>query len=82
MGARHIDWLQLSPGRHVCQFETKQPPLTQLQKISRRWATLTFLLDFENEGLGQSQSGRCRTLRDWLLTVDLIAGANQRPKHQ
>jgi hypothetical protein len=63
LGARHIDWLQLSPGRHVCQFETEQPPVAQLQKISRRWARLTFLLDYEDEenrikGLAKAKAGR------------------------
>jgi hypothetical protein len=62
LGADHIDWLQLSPGRHVCQFETKEPPVTQLQKLSRRWPTLTFLLDYENErnrikGLAKAKAG-------------------------
>jgi len=62
LGAAHIEWLQLSPGRHVCQFETKEPPVTQLQKLSRRWARLTFLLDYENErdrikGLAKAKAG-------------------------
>jgi hypothetical protein len=50
LGARHIDWLQLSPGRHVCQFETNQAPVTPLQSISRQWAQLILLLVYENEG--------------------------------
>ena len=49
LGARHIEWLQLSPGRHVCQFETELPPVERLRKVSRRWARLTLLLDYEDE---------------------------------
>jgi hypothetical protein len=49
MDAHHIDWLQLSPGRHVCEFETNLAPVTQLQMLSHRWARLTLLLDYEDE---------------------------------
>ena len=62
LGVCHIDWLELSPGRHVCQFETDKPPVTQSQKISRRWARLTLLLDYEDErnrikGLAKARAG-------------------------
>jgi hypothetical protein len=62
MAARYIDWLQLSPGRHVCQFVTDKAPVTQLQKISRRWTRLILLLDFEDEenrikGLAKAKAG-------------------------
>jgi hypothetical protein len=50
LGACHIEWLELSPGRHVCQFETELQPVGQLRKVSRRWAHLTLLLDYEDEG--------------------------------
>jgi hypothetical protein len=49
LGARYGDWLQNSPGRYVCQFETEVRPLEQLTKLSRQWPTLTFLLDYEVE---------------------------------
>ena len=62
LGVCHLDWLELSPGRHVCQFETDRAPVTQMQRISRRWPSLTFLLDYEDEthrikGLAKAKSG-------------------------
>lgn len=50
LGARHIEWLELAAERHVCQFETELPPVEQLRKVSCRWARLTLLLDYEDEG--------------------------------
>lgn len=47
MTARHITWLELFPKRHVCEFSTTTPALIQLQKLSLRWLTLVFLLDYE-----------------------------------
>ena len=63
LGARHIDWLQLSPGRHVCQFETERPPVEPLRRVSRHWARLTLLLDYGEEtsrtkGLAKAKAGR------------------------
>ena len=63
LGARHIDWLQLSPGRHVCQFDMALPPVTQLEEVSRRWTKLTLLLDYEEEhqrlkGLAKARGGQ------------------------
>lgn len=63
LGARHIEWLQLSPTRHVCEFSTQLPPVTQLEEVSRRWPTLTLLLDYEDEkarikGLAKAKGGR------------------------
>ena len=50
LGACHIDWLELSAERHVCQFETELPPVRGLPKVSRRWARITWLLDYADEG--------------------------------
>ncbi|MGZ4961679.1 MAG: hypothetical protein ACXWC8_03900 [Limisphaerales bacterium] len=62
IGARYSDWLQNSPGRYVCHFETEARPFQQLTKLSRLWPTLTFLLDYELErkrtkGLAKAKSG-------------------------
>jgi len=63
LGARHIEWLELSGQRHVCQFETELLPVERLQKFSRHWAKLTLLLDYENEenrikGLAKAKAGQ------------------------
>ena len=63
LGARHIDWLQLCPGRHVCQFETECPPVGPLRRVSRTWSRLTLLLDYEEEtgrtkGLAKAKDGQ------------------------
>jgi hypothetical protein len=47
--ALHVEWLRLSPTRHVCEFSTRLPPVTQLDEVSRPWRTLTLLLDYEDE---------------------------------
>jgi len=62
MGACHIEWLEFSPERHVCQFETELPPVERLRRVSRRWSRLTLLLDFEDEtnrikGLAKAKAG-------------------------
>ena len=62
LGARYGDWLQNSPGRYVCQFDTEALLLEQLKKLSRQWPTLTFLLDYELErkrtkGLAKAKAG-------------------------
>src|SRR5688572_15858138 len=46
---RHIELLEHSTGRHAWQFETDQPPLKFLRALSRRWRSLTFLLDYDWE---------------------------------
>lgn len=51
------------PCRHVSIFETDEPPLEPLRKLSRRWPALVFLLDYEIEfertkGLLRAQAGR------------------------
>ena len=61
--ARYSDPLQLSPCRFVCQFETSTPPLPALQRMSRSYPTLVFLLEYENEmtrikGLAKVKAGK------------------------
>jgi hypothetical protein len=63
IGGRHIEWLELSAQRHVCQFETELPPVERLQKVSRHWTGLTLLLDYDNEvsrikGLAKAKAGQ------------------------
>lgn len=60
--ARHVEWMELSPTRHVCEFSTNLPPVTQLEKVSRSWLKLTLLLDYEDErsrvkGLAKAKGG-------------------------
>lgn len=62
MGARHVEWMELSPTRHVCEFSTNLPPVTQLEKVSHCWLRLTLLLDYEDEthrikGLAKAKAG-------------------------
>lgn len=45
--ARHIEWLELSPKHHCCEFTSSGRPLNRLQKLSLRWPTLIFLLEYE-----------------------------------
>jgi hypothetical protein len=45
--ARHIEWLEFTPGHHVCEFTTTGRPLEKLQKLSRCWPTLVFVLGYE-----------------------------------
>ena len=45
--ARHIEWLELIPGHYVCEFNTTGRPLPNLEKLSLRWSTLIFVLDYE-----------------------------------
>jgi hypothetical protein len=63
LGGRHIEWLELTAKRHVCQFETEWPPVERLRKVSRRWSRPTLLLDYEHEknrikGLAKAKAGR------------------------
>ena len=58
--ARYSDPLQLSPCRFVCQFETESNPLTALQRLSRSYPGLVFLLDYETtrcKGLAKAKAG-------------------------
>jgi hypothetical protein len=62
LSAAHVEWLELAVHRDVCQFETDQLPVESLRRLSRRWPTLTFLLDYENElnrikGLAKAKAG-------------------------
>jgi hypothetical protein len=45
--ARHIEWLELSPGHHRCEFTTTGRPLEKLEKLSRRRPTLVLVLHYE-----------------------------------
>ena len=47
LGARHVEWLLLSPRRRRCEFETAGRILAELQELSRLWPRLIFLLDYE-----------------------------------
>ena len=61
LSARHIEWLEFSPTRHVWQFETKQPPLESLKGLSIHWPKLTFLLEYDcqhRKGLTKARNGR------------------------
>ena len=49
LGARYVEWLVLSPGRHHCQFITRKHPAEPWREVSRRYPSLTFLLDYEIE---------------------------------
>jgi len=65
LGARHIELLENSADRHSWQFETDEPPLKFLKTLSRRWRSLTFLLDYDWEdksikGLAKAKAGRLR----------------------
>jgi len=65
-GARHIELLEHSADRYAWQFETDDPPLKFLKAaLSRRWRSLTFLLDYDWEekrikGLAKAKAGRLR----------------------
>ena len=65
LGARHIELLENSADRHSWQFETDEPPLKFLKTLSRRWRSLTFLLDYDWEdkrikGLAKAKSERLK----------------------
>ncbi len=68
--ARHVEWMENSPSRFVCLFETGEPPLEHLRKQSEWWRSLMFLLDYEVEserkkGLAKANAGR---LEHWETT--------------
>lgn len=63
LGVKHCELLENSPGRFSCQFETENPPLESLKRLSRRWPRMILLLDYEVEktrirGLAKVQAGR------------------------
>jgi len=63
LGVCHVEWLELSAERHACQFDTERPPVAQLRKVSRLWARLTLLLDYEEEwhrikGVAKAKAGQ------------------------
>ena len=62
-GARHLELLQIAPGRQAWQFETPHPPLAFLRAVSRQWPRLNFLLVYDREdqrrqGLVKARNGR------------------------
>jgi hypothetical protein len=62
LGARHVEWLELSAKRRRCEFKTRGRVLLELQKLSRVWPRVVFLLDYEGEperikGLIKAQAG-------------------------
>jgi hypothetical protein len=63
LSARYCEWLENFPRRVVCFFETDEPPMESLRKISRRRPELVLILDYEVEsqrikGLAKAQAGR------------------------
>ena len=67
-GARHLELMQIAPGRLAWQFETLKPPLPFLRSVSRQWPRLTFLLTYDREdlrlkGLVKARNGRLRSSR-------------------
>ncbi len=59
---RYFEWMENLPRRVVCLFETDEPPLESLRRLSRRWPQLVFLLDWEWEdrhfkGLVNAEAG-------------------------
>ena len=48
--ARHIVWMELFDGRHIAEFDTDEPRLQSLRKLSDRHAGVVLLLDYEHEG--------------------------------
>lgn len=70
IGVKHGELLENSTGQFACQFETDDPPLESLKGLSRRWTTLTLLLDYEVQaervkGLAKAKTG---TLLDHRVT--------------
>jgi len=47
---RHVEWLELSPGHHVCEFTAARRPLEALEKLSRNWSTLILIMDTSVDG--------------------------------
>ena len=66
LSARYCEWMENFPRRVVCLFETDEPPLASLRKISRRRPHLVLLLDYEIErlrikGLAKANKGKIST---------------------
>jgi hypothetical protein len=60
--ARYVELVQCSPTRHIWDFNTDQPPVTELEQLSQTLPKLTFLLDYEDErrrikGLAKAKGG-------------------------
>jgi hypothetical protein len=59
--AKHVEWLEFTPGHHVCEFTTSSRPLDTLEQFSRRRRTLIFILQYEfgrSLGLVKAHRGR------------------------
>jgi hypothetical protein len=66
--ARFIEILELSDSRQAWEFETDDPPILALNRLSERWHFLTFLLDYEVEakrvkGLVKAKAGKLTRYR-------------------
>lgn len=63
LGGRHFELMENLPRRFVCLFETDEPPLEPIRRLSRRRPELVLLLDYEVErqrikGLAKVQGGK------------------------
>ncbi len=47
LGVRYLDWLELFPGRHVCEFDSRKAMTQAITAVSRSWPKLTLLVDVE-----------------------------------
>jgi hypothetical protein len=47
--ARFLDYLELSPDRFVCQFETALDPARFMPGFAALWPRITFLIEYEQE---------------------------------
>jgi len=66
MGAQFLEPEELMATRRTWTFQSIAPPLDGLGKISARWSTLTFLLDYEWEnkrvkGIAKARAGKLDT---------------------
>jgi len=60
---RHFELLETLPRRFGCLFETDEPPMESIRRLSRRRPELVLILDYEVEsqrikGLAKAQAGR------------------------
>ena len=60
---RHFELLETLPRRFGCLFETDEPPLEAIRRLSRRRPELVLILDYEVErqrikGLAKARRGR------------------------
>lgn len=66
---RHPEVYYLGKNRHEWWFESEsQPPLPELENLSRQWPDLVFLLEFDSEknrvkGLAKVETGRVELAR-------------------